>query len=252
MPRQKDLKRLVRARMKKTGEAYTAARAHILKSPRRKSRPAGDTVSRLTPPAAPAAPASPAAPAAPTQKQYAELAGMSNAVILEKTGRTWEDWVRVLDGHGADRMAHSEVARLLSTTYNVRPWWTQMVTVGYERLKGLRARGQRRNGTFEASKSRTFNVPVATLFEAWSDPALRRRWLDEPDLKVRTATAPKSMRLGWPDGTIVAVWFTAKGASKSAVALAHTKLADRETADRLKGYWAARLEALAGQVGNRE
>ena len=246
MPRQKDLKRLVRARMKKTGEAYTAARAHILKSPRRKSRPAGDTVSRLTPPAAPAA------PAAPTQKQYAELAGMSNAVILEKTGRTWEDWVRVLDGHGADRMAHSEVARLLSTTYNVRPWWTQMVTVGYERLKGLRARGQRRNGTFEASKSRTFNVPVATLFEAWSDPALRRRWLDEPDLKVRTATAPKSMRLGWPDGTIVAVWFTAKGASKSAVALAHTKLADRETADRLKGDWAQRLDELVKLIGNRK
>ena len=29
MPRNKDLKRLVRARMRKTGEAYTAALAHI-------------------------------------------------------------------------------------------------------------------------------------------------------------------------------------------------------------------------------
>ena len=80
---------------------------------------------------------------------------------------------------------------------------------------------------------------------AWSDPALRRRWLDEAGVKVRTATAPKSMRLGWPDGTIVAVWFTAKGPSKSAVALAHTKLSDRETADRFKAYWAERLQALA-------
>ena len=248
MPRQKDLKRPVRARMKKTGEAYTAARAQILRKTR-KTRPSGGTASRLTPPAAPPAPA---APAAPTQKQYAELAGMSNAVILEKTGRTWEGWVRVLDEHGADRMAHSEIAKLLSTAYKVPSWWTQMVTVGYERLKGLRARGQRRNGTFEASKSRTFNVPVATLFEAWSDSALRRRWLAEPGLKVRTATAPKSMRLGWPDGTIVAVWFTAKGASKSAVALAHTKLADRETADRLKGDWAQRLDELAKLIGNRK
>ena len=249
MPRQKDLKRLVRARMQKTGEAYTTARAQILKKPRRKTPVPISTASRLTPPAPPSPPAAPAAPAAPTPEQFAELAGMSDAVLREKTGRTWHEWVRVLDGHGADRMAHSEVARLLSTTYNVPPWWTQMVTVGYERLKGLRARGQRRNGTFEASKSRTFNVPVATLFEAWSDPALRRRWLDEPGLKVRTATAPKSMRLGWPDGTIVAVWFTAKGASRSAVALAHTKLADRETADRLKGYWAERLQALAKEVG---
>ncbi len=240
MPREKDLKRLVRARMKKTGEAYTTARAQVLRKPRRKKRPSGQAPSRLTP------------PAAPTQKQYAELAGMSNAIILEKTGRTWEDWVHVLDGHGADRMAHSEIAKLLSTTYKVPSWWTQMVTVGYERLKGLRDRGQRRDGTYEASKSRTFDVPVATLFEAWADAKVRRRWLDEPGLMVRTATAPKSMRLGWPDGTIIAVGFTAKGPAKSAVALAHTKLPDRETADRLKRYWAESLETLAAQVGNRE
>jgi len=233
MPRQKDLKRLVRARMKKTGEAYTAARAQILRKPRQKTRPSGHTAQRLTPPAAPA------------RKDYDELAGMKDAVIAEKTGRTWEEWVRVLDGHAADRMQHSDIAKLVSDTYNVRPWWTQAVTVGYERIKRLRVLGQRRNGTFEASKSRTFNAPVATLFEAWSDPALRRRWLGEAGVKVRTATAPKSMRLGWPDGTIVAVWFTAKGASKSAVALAHTKLPDRATADRLKAYWAERLGELA-------
>ena len=86
---------------------------------------------------------------------------------------------------------HSEIAKLLSTTYKVPSWWTQMVTVGYERLKGLRARGQRRDGTYEAGKSRTFDVPVATLFEAWADAKIRRRWLDEPGVMVRTATAPK-------------------------------------------------------------
>ena len=35
MPRNKDLKRLIRARMDKTGESYTAARAHLVsESPR--------------------------------------------------------------------------------------------------------------------------------------------------------------------------------------------------------------------------
>ena len=38
MPRQKDLKRLVRARMEKTGEAYTAARAQVLRKPRTPKR----------------------------------------------------------------------------------------------------------------------------------------------------------------------------------------------------------------------
>ena len=37
MPINKDLKRLVRARMKKTGEAYTTARTHLLKKPKSKT-----------------------------------------------------------------------------------------------------------------------------------------------------------------------------------------------------------------------
>jgi hypothetical protein len=240
MPREKDLKRLVRARMKKTGEAYTAARAQILRKPRRTAQRPADSAPRLTTP-----------PAPPTQ-DLAELAGMSDTVIAEKTGRSWVEWVRTLDGHDAVKLPHSEIAMLVSTEYKVRPWWTQAVTVGYERIKGLRARGQRRNGAFEMSKSRTFGVPVATLFDAWADAGTRRRWLGEAGVKVRTATPPKSMRLGWPDGTIVAVWFVAKGASKSSVALAHQKLPDRETAERLKQYWTARLELLANTLGNRE
>ena len=237
MPRNKDLKRLVRARMKKTGESYTAARTQITKRPRAK-RPAATGSPRLTNASAPA-------------KDYATLASMSDATISEKTGRTWEEWVRVLDRHDAMQLRHRDIAALVNTEYQIDGWWSQSVTVGYERIKGLRARGQRLDGSYEASKSRTFNVPVATLFEAWADPDLRKRWLKEPGVKVRTATAPKSMRLGWADGTIVAVWFDSKGGSKSTVALAHTKLPDRETAERLKRHWSERLDALGEVLGER-
>ena len=142
--------------------------------------------------------------------------------------------MKTLDHDGAEEMPHGEIATIVSETYKVPDWWTQMVTVGYERIKGLRARGQRRDGSYEANKSRTYNVPVSTLFEAWADANVRRTWLDGASVKVRTATAPKSMRLGWTDGSIIAVGFMAKGKAKSAVALAHTKLPDRATADRLK------------------
>jgi len=127
-----------------------------------------------------------------------------------------------------------------------------MVTVGYERIKGIRARGQRRDGSYEASKSRTFDVPVTRLFNAWAKAPVRRRWLDGASLKVRTATAPKSMRLDWPDGGIIAVWFEPKGKSKSVVALAHTKLPDKPTADRLKKYWSDRLDALGEVLSERK
>jgi hypothetical protein len=225
MPREKDLKRLIRTRMQKTGEAYTAARANILRKPRRKtsSKPA---------------------------LNYAELAGTSDATIKEKTGCTWERWVKALDHHGAAKMPHRDIARLVNTTYKIDGWWSQTVTVGYERIKGLRVKGQRRDGGFEVNKSRTFGVPVAALYEAWAKPDVRRRWLDGERVTVRTATRPKSMRLGWSDGTIVVVGFIEKGTSKSAVSLAHTKLQDKETADRRKEYWSERLDALGEVLGD--
>jgi len=252
MPRNKDLKRVVRARMQKTGEAYTAARAQVLRKKREQQ----------IPPSAPSAPSARIragssariradgstpddAAQSPISDRYAELAGMSDAAVKAKTGCGWERWVRSLDHHGAMSLSHAEIAKLLRTEFKTSSWWTQTIAVGYERIKGLRARGQQRNGTFGATKSKTYNVPVDVLFDAWADAATRRRWLAESGVRIRTSTRPKSIRLAWPGGAIIAVGFTAKGAGKSAVALEHSKLPDRESADRVKREWSDRLNALA-------
>jgi hypothetical protein len=220
MPRDKDRKRIIRNRMKKTGESYTAARANLLSTPRVK-QPAARSVN------------------------HAALAGKSDETIAAKTGRTWHEWVRMLDDEGAAAMPHGKIATLVNEKYAVDGWWAQTVTVGYERIKGLREIGQRRSGEYEASKSRTFSVPVKALFEAWADDATRRRWIGGVDATVRTAKAPKTMRLQWPDGTIVVVGFMPKGAAKSAVAIAHTKLRDKAASAKAKEYWGDRLDALA-------
>ncbi len=232
MTNQKDFKRLVRARMEKTGESYTAARAQLLAKPAR-SR----TVKRAS-----------TGKASTTQAtvDYAKLAGMSDAVVKQKTGCQWNRWVKALDHYGASDMPHREIVDLVQAKYEVGDWWAQMVTVGYERIKGLRARGQRRDGSYEATKSRTFNVPIASLHHAFADAAVRRRWLTEPGAKVRTSTPPKSIRLGFADGSIVAAGFTAKGDAKSMVALSHAKLRSKEQADAVKKEWGDRLDALAG------
>ena len=249
MPRDKDLKRLVRARMKKTGEAYTAARAQLLrKAPAKKAaKPTAKTAGTSPGGAAERASARRQAPRiAAAPNEYGAVAGMRDVAVQEKTGRTWDQWVEVLDSHGAHEMKHRDIAALLHREYQVGGWWSQMVTVGYERIKGLRARGQRVDGSYEASKSRTFDVPVETLFDAWADAATRRRWLSDTGVTVRNVTAPKTLRLRWTDGTTVVASFTPKGAGRSVVALAHGKLPDKETADRIKRYWAERLDALGG------
>ena len=219
MPTNKDFKRLVRGRMQKTGEAYTTARAQLLEQ---------------KPPAA----------VPPASIDYARLAGRSDAIIKERTGCTWERWVKALDHAQAYTWSHTEIATYVREKYKVPGWWTQAVTVGYERIKGLRAVGQRRDGSFEASKSRTFAVPLVRLYRAFHDSATRGRWLPGVDLTVRTATRGKSMRITWPDRTSVEVGFTSKGPAKSQVAVQHGKLPDRAAQARVKQYWAERLDAL--------
>lgn len=217
MPTDKDLKRLVRSRMTKTGEAYTTARARLLTKKQ---------------------------PARPPAPDYAKLAGTSDATIQAKTGCTWERWVRALDRVEAHEWPHREIAAYVREKYKVPSWWTQAVTVGYERIKGLRAVGQRRAGAYEASKSKVFAVPVGRLYRAFHDARTRRRWLGGVKLTVRTATPDKSMRITWPDGTSVEVYFVGKGPAKSQVAVQHGKLTDKESAERIKAYWSERLGAL--------
>jgi hypothetical protein len=219
MPANKDFKRLVRGRMRKTGESYTAARSHLLKT---KPNPA----------------------AAPAVADYARIAGRSDAILKEKTGCTWERWVKSLDSHKAYTWPHGEIAKFVIEKYKIPGWWAQTVTVGYERIKGRRAAGQRLDGFFETSKSKTFAVPLSRLYRAFQDGQIRTRWLPGVDLTIRGTTREKSMRITWPDGTSVTAWFERKGEAKSLISLAHGKLPDRAAATQAKQYWGERLEAL--------
>ena len=219
MPAQKDLKRIVRSRMEKTGESYTTARRHVVN---RKNL-------TVVPPPTP---------------DYAVLAGMNDSSIAKQTGRTWAEWVEYLDAFGAKDKPHRDIAAHVHSI-GVRDWWAQTVTVGYERIRGLREIGQRRGGSWETSKSKTINVPVDKLFDAWANTRTRKRWLGDVKLKIRTATKPKSMRITWDDGTHVDVGFLPKGAAKSMVAVAHVKLASKEDLDQRKKFWSEKLDALA-------
>lgn len=234
MTTDKDLKRLVRARMKKTGEAYTAARAQVVRKPKTAETSDGTTALRAT--------------TKPSPKDFAALAGTSDEVIEAKTGCTWERWVAALDYLAADKLSHREIAALIKEKYDTPSWWTQTVAVGYERIKGLRAIGQQRDGSYGMNRSRTYTVDVATLFDAWADTRTRKRWLGGEVTKVRTSTAPKTMRLQMSDGAIVAVGFSPKGKDKSSVAIEQARLPDKESAERLKQLWSARLDALGEEL----
>lgn len=69
--------------------------------------------------------------------------GTSEQAVSEATGRGWNEWCDIIDA-----------------------WWAQSVTVGYERMTGLRLPYQRADGTFTASRSRTVSTSAENVSAA--------------------------------------------------------------------------------------
>jgi hypothetical protein len=215
MTTQKSFKRLVRARMEKTGESYTAARSNLLTS----EEPGAVDASALA---------------------------TSDEKIRQRTGRGWEEWFDLLDDWGAAERTHREIARWVAEQQGVVPlaWGAQAVAGSYERARGLRAVGEHADG-FAITASKTIAVPVERLYDAFVDASERRRWLPDGELRERTATKPRSVRFDWGDGASrVHVTFLAKDEEKSLAALEHVRLPDAAEAERMKVYWRERVATL--------
>jgi hypothetical protein len=164
--------------------------------------------------------------------------------VQAKTGKTWAEWLAVLDAAGAAGMSHKEIVEYLHARHNVGPWWRQSITVAYEQERGLRLKHEKPEG-FQISRSKTVNAPLVSLYEAWSNEKLRQGWLADPGFTARKATSGKSMRITWVDGTTsVEVNFYDKGGEKAQVTVQHSKLPGSEEAERMKVYWEENLARL--------
>ncbi len=91
-------------------------------------------------------------------------------------------------------MPHKEIAGYLYSNQKLPGWWAQMVTVEYERARGLREKYQT-SGGFADSASRTVAANLARLYRAWTDEKVRRRWLKDRRLEIRSARPNKSLRI---------------------------------------------------------
>jgi hypothetical protein len=90
---------------------------------------------------------------------------MSGDRVLAATGRTPEEWYAVLDERGATTWGHSAIAAWV-LEQGVDGWWAQGVTIGYEQARGLRIPGQRSDGTFAVSASRTVSGDPDPVLDA--------------------------------------------------------------------------------------
>lgn len=101
-----------------------------------------------------------------------------------------------------------------------------------------------RSSGFAVSASKTIAASAPAAFAAWTDTRRRARWLVGVRLTIRKITAPHSIRLTCEDdASDIEVRITAKGRSKCAVTVDHTRLASAQMVAERRHCW---REMLAG------
>jgi hypothetical protein len=220
-------KRRVRSRMAKTGESYTAARSQLIRK-----AVSGSPAATVTGPA--------------TESVDPAMLPTSDESMRKATGRGYAEWFAILDGRGARERSHTETAAWLVADQAVAGWWSQAITVGYERARG-RALHQMAVG-YRIGANRTIGVGADRLLAAIADEVTRARWLPDAAMTPRrrgAMPAALTLRFDWAEpASRLAFFIVPKGPDKATVSVEHDRLPDPAAGERLKAFWRDRLADL--------
>lgn len=215
MTRQESFKRRIRQRMAKTGERYVAARRTLLDQ-------AGPSRAWVSDP------------------------DTSNESVKEATGRDWDEWAELIDAWGGDVSSHPAIVAFVHEEHGVPGWWAQQVTVGYERIRGLRQKNQRQDGTFYAAKTKTVGIDADALRAMLLDDDDRADLFGGMETELRSKPESKALRIGIGGG-VAQLSLDRLDDGRTRVSVAHEKLAEPADVDTWKAYWTEWLEALVDE-----
>jgi hypothetical protein len=194
------------------------------------------------------APAGPSEPSAAHARPWAAEPVHSDAKIRENTGHTWDEWIDLIDAGPGRTAGHTAIAAWVQAVHGVPGWWAQGVTVGYERITGLRLPGQMPDGTFSVSRSRVLGLSADRLRAILLDDSGRADLFPGLDTVLRSKPTSKALRFaaassGAPLGSLL---FSADPQPEGRLRLTvtHDKLTGSDEAERWKQFWADWLAAV--------
>jgi hypothetical protein len=188
--------------------------------------------------------------AAMPAKKTKHVPAMSDSAVKAKTGKDWNGWFTTLDKAGARKLQHKAIAALLQERQGISGWWSQMVTVEYERSRGLREMHQTSAG-YSVSATKTIATTLAQLYEATADEAQRKAWFPKGTFVPSSQTKNKYVNGAWRKDARLNVGFYAKGEGRAQIAIQVNKLADKDDVERERDIWKAALAKLQTRLEDR-
>ena len=168
---------------------------------------------------------------------------VDNEAVEAATQRSWDEWCDVIDAWDGRDEGHAAIAAYLHDEHSVDRWWAQTITVGYERITGLRLPYQMPDGTFTATKTLTVAVASQDLREMLLDSERRADLFPEFKTELRSRPTSKAIRLKIGPG-IALVSLEPSGEDGTRITVAHEQLPTFDLVEEWKHYWAAWLDTV--------
>ncbi len=167
----------------------------------------------------------------------------SEDAVQAATGRSWDDWCDLIDEWPGSSNGHTGIASYLQAEHGVDAWWAQGVTVGYERITGLRLPYQRADGTFSAGKSRTVQVDASLLRAMLLDDEDRKNLFPGQATERRSKPTSKVIRIAIGPG-VAQIRIETSPDDRAKVSIIHEKLPEFDDVAEWKFYWSDWLQAI--------
>ncbi|CCG01857.1 hypothetical protein [Blastococcus saxobsidens] len=174
------------------------------------------------------------------------------APVERATNRSWDEWLRFMDGIGAENLDHRAIAlkvyEELDGTMEQAGWWTQSVTVAYEQHVGRRIPGQRSDGTFQLSVSRSTPLGMQDLMDRWQEFAAADEAVHGIVVDGEPRISGTDRRITWRtkarDGSSVVVTSEPKKNGTASLVVNQVGLATPELNDGARERWVAVVSRL--------
>ena len=164
------------------------------------------------------------------------------------SGILWPDWLTLLEPFKT--LDHTAIARealslIKERGQSISPeWWAQGVTVLYEQHIGKRLPGQRCDGAFSVTVSRTLPGDMDAVFELWQSWTAGLTAFNGIPLESEPQSSRTDKWRYWrcklADGTTLSVNIQTKpSGDKSSLAINHDKLSTAEDVDLWREFWKA-------------
>ena len=195
---------------------------------------------------------------------------VSTEAVKKATLKSWDEWLEIIDAAGGADLTHKEIVAYLKASYDLSPWWQQMITVGYEQARGKRVEGETADAGFEIGVQKTLPFPAIRVWEFMTSRTGMKLWLgDVSDLtwrkeetyhskdgttgEVRIIHPGKRLRITWkPERwkkpSTVQLTVVSSGERKTSVRFHQENLPDGAAREEMRGRWKRSLEEIGRRL----